>query len=446
MRQIPILLGKSVSVVSKTLNRSGSTWPGHVALGVDSKIIQKILHKNPNLKLILIAGTNGKTTTAKLIQEVLESQGLKVFRNAAGANLLNGIASSLIKHSNLNGKIHYEAAIFEIDENTLPLVLNELQNTKCETSLLLLNLFRDQLDRYGELNTIAKHWLSAIQGSTLNTRIQGSTLIVNGDDPMLRHIGQELKLKTYYFGLSSKFMTKKEVGSDVDFLYCPNCNTKLEYSKRSYSHMGIYKCPKCKFENSKTEDFPNLPSPMLGLYNRYNINAAATLLNHVFKIPESQIKKIIEIFSPAFGRQEKISYQGKNIFLLLSKNPTGLNQSIEGVLEQDKNPNVLLLLNDRIPDGRDVSWIWDVDMEGLVEKSSQITVSGDRAYDLGLRMQYCYPSKFEILNFKFQIEKNLKNAISSAVNQTPKDKTLYILATYSAMLEARKILKGRSIL
>lgn len=433
MRQIPILFGKSVSQISKTLNRSGSTWPGHVALKIDSQIVKKILHKNPHLKLVLIAGTNGKTTTAKFIEESLSSQDLKVFRNEAGANLMNGIASSLIKNSNLNGKLIHDIAIFEIDENTLPFVISELKETKCQISLILLNLFRDQLDRYGEVNTIAKNWQKALKELP-----KESVLVTNGDDPMLRFIGEKSNVKTHFFGLSEKLMTKKEISSDVDFLYCPNCNTKLEYSKRSYSHMGIFKCPKCKFENDKTENFPTLPSPMLGLYNRYNINAASTLLTLVFNLKAEQVKDIIDVFSPAFGRQEKIEYMGIDIFLLLSKNPTGFNQSIEGILEEDKNPNVLLLLNDRIPDGRDVSWIWDVDFE-LLHGSNLITISGDRCFDMALRIKYA-----EIKDFT--VEEDLQKAIDRATRETPTSDTLYILATYSAMLDTRKILMGRSIL
>ena len=179
-------------------------------------------------------------------------------------------------------------------------------------------------------------------------------------------------------------------------------------------------------------------------YNLHNNSPAALFLEKVYKLPESKINKSLETFSPAFGRQEKIEFQGKQIFLLLSKNPTGFNQSIEAILEQDKEPNILLLLNDRIPDGRDVSWIWDVDTEKLVRSSQHITVSGDRCYDMGLRIKYS--SEFQILNFKFQIEEDLKKSIDLAINQISTNKTLYILATYSAMLETRKIMKGRTIL
>lgn len=433
MRQIPILAGKSISKASKLLNRSGSTWPGHVALKIDSEFVKKILKKNSSLKIVLVAGTNGKTTTAKLIQEVLEENSIKAFRNSAGANLINGVASTLIKHADLNGKINYDAAIFEIDENTLPLILSELKNTHNDLSVILLNLFRDQLDRYGEVNTIAKNWLRLLKN--LHPSVN---LIVNGDDPMLTYVGSESKLKTIYFGIESKQMVLKTAGHDVDFIYCPNCGTELIYLKRSYSHMGLFKCPKCSFKSQETETFEGLPSPMLGVYNKYNINAAATLLEKVFNIQLTSIKNVLENFSPAFGRQERITYKGKNVFLLLSKNPTGFNQSIQAILEKSKNPNILLLLNDRIPDGRDVSWIWDVDFENL-KSASSITISGDRVFDMALRVKYAGIEDFDA-------EEILETSINNSVNKTTTNDTLYILATYSAMLEARKILKGRSIL
>ena len=155
----PLFVGKFVNLVSNLFNLgSGSTWPGHLILERDSGFIKKILKKNPKLKLILIAGTNGKTTTAKLIQEILEKTNCKVFQNEAGANLLNGIASSLIKYSDLNGKINYDFAVFEIDENSLPSVLENIN----PNAIVLLNLFRDQLDRYGEVNIIIKKWTGAL--------------------------------------------------------------------------------------------------------------------------------------------------------------------------------------------------------------------------------------------------------------------------------------------
>lgn len=433
--RLSILLGRIVLKISKLGNRAGSTWPGHIALKADKQFIRKLLRQNPHLSIVLVAGTNGKTTTTKFIQEVLEKKGKKVFRNAAGANLLNGIASALLRRSTINGDIAYDIALFEVDENTLPLVLLEISDVNNQLSIILLNLFRDQLDRYGEVNSIAKNWLISLQSLP-----QKTSLVINGDDPMLRFIGESSKLETFFFGLDEKFMKQKEAASDVDFLYCPYCGTKLSYTKRSYSHLGIFKCPHCSFTHKKTASFPDLPNPMLGVYNRYNMNAAALLLQKVFNITPINLKPILTSFDPAFGRQEKIAYRGKEIFLLLSKNPTGFNQSLEAIFQEKKNPNILLALNDRIPDGRDISWIWDVDFE-ILKNAGQIIASGDRAQDMGLRIKYC-----GINQTKFQTEDHLDRAISKAVEQTKEKEVLYILATYSAMLEARKILKGRAIL
>lgn len=428
MRHISIALGKGVHYVSKKLNRAGSTWPGHIALKITPTLLRSVQKKNPNLKIILVAGTNGKTTTSKLLQEVLETENYKVFRNEAGANLLNGIVSVVIKHTTLNGKIPYDVAIFEVDENSLPIILEEIK----PFAIVLLNLFRDQLDRYGEVNTIAKKWQESLANASKQT-----ILITNGDDPMLTFIGEKSGLAVSYFGLPEKYMKIGEAPHDVDFLFCPKCHTKLTYKMRSYSHLGIFECPNCEFKHDKTETFSTLPNPMLGTYNRYNIAAASLLLKNVFGIDTKQIEKTLKKFSPAFGRQEQIEYKGKNIFLLLSKNPTGFNQSIQAILEKEKNPNVLLLLNDRIPDGRDVSWIWDVEFEEL-EKAKQITVSGDRVYDMGLRIKYC--------NLHSDVLENIINALDSASSNLKTGETLFVLATYSAMLETRKILSGRKIL
>lgn len=430
MDLLPIILGKTLVFVSRKLNLGhGSTWPGHLALRFNKSFAKDHVKKNPHLKVILVAGTNGKTTTTKLVQEILESNGLKVFRNEAGANLLNGIVSSMITYSNIFGKLKYDAAIFEVDENNLSIVLTHIN----PFAIVLLNLFRDQLDRYGEVNSIAKKWREALVGLSQNT-----LLITNGDDPMLRFIGENSKIHSFYFGLSSDLMEKKEAPNDVDFLYCPHCQEKLIFSKRSYSHMGIFSCPKCGFTHKETSTFEDLPNPLFGNYNRYNINAAALLLQKGFGIDIKTIEKGVGKFAPAFGRQEEILYKQKKVFLLLSKNPTGFNQSIRAIIEQDKNPNVLLLLNDRIPDGRDVSWIWDVEFEEL-SRAKNITISGDRAYDIGLRIKYGDIKNFNVIE-------DLKKALDESVAKTKDNQTLYILATYSAMLDVRKILKGRKIL
>lgn len=437
--EIPFIIffSKLTSFISKITKRgSGSTWPGHLALKADKNFIPDIIKKNPNLKIILVAGTNGKTTTSKLIQFIFKKSGINTFHNESGANLLNGIASSLIKHSSLLGKLNFEVAIFETDENTLPSLLKLV---KTPYALVVLNLFRDQLDRYGEVNLIAKKWEEALRKLPEDT-----TLFINADDPQLSFIGKGLKNKKYFFGIDEKLMKKKELAHDSDFSYCPNCRSRLNFEKISYSHLGKYSCPKCGFENPRKITLPALPQKMLGIYNVYNVNVAS-LISSILGVENNKIRDSLLEFDPAFGRQESLSYKGKDITILLSKNPTGFNQSIEAIFEISKKPNVLLVLNDRIPDGRDVSWIWDIDTEYLVNNNSNLFIAGDRVFDMGLRIKYCL-EKSELSSSKYHVFEKLKDAIEEAVNTTPKDEVLFILPTYSAMLEVRKILSGRKIL
>ena len=433
MNSILILLGKIILFLSRTFNLgSGSTWPGHVAMEINPRFVRQVLKKNPNLKIVIIAGTNGKTTTSSMLQKILEESNLKVFRNEAGANLLNGMASSIIANTNLTGRLSFDVAIFEVDERNVSLALKEVN----PHSVLLLNIFRDQLDRYGEVNQVLKDWREALSDIDSNT-----FLFTNGDDPALSFLTQNTKLKTYYFGVNEKLMKKDKVEHDVDFIYCPNCQTKLGYKKISYSHMGKFKCPKCGFTNPKTKAFSTLPHPLLGNYNIYNANAAALVASKSFDISFVKIRKALNGFKPAFGRQEIIKYKGRNIFVLLSKNPAGFNQSIDAIRRLNKKGNILLALNDQIPDGRDVSWIWDVDFENL-PKNSKIFISGDRAYDMALRIKY----SSMIHDSGFMIHEELKEAVEHLISETNPNKTLFILPTYSAMLETRKILLGRRLL
>ncbi|RJQ38928.1 DUF1727 domain-containing protein [Candidatus Microgenomates bacterium] len=472
-----IFLGKFIFKISNLLNLgSGSTWPGHVALLGNKNFVKELIQKNKKLKIVLIAGTNGKTTTAKLIQTILEKTGKKVFQNKAGANLLNGIASTLLLHSNEICAISYDYAIFEIDENSLPLILNELT----PNYIILLNLFRDQLDRYGEVDSIAKKWkksLNVIAGPRSGEAIL-TTLILNADDPQIANLGLSLSHsqsdfrseprfnrgerseKSYfsisYFGLNGHTRCGIEwthpvwTAETTDSTYCPNCGSKLKYKTIYFSHLGDWECAKCGLKKPKTDLSNSSYYPLPGTYNMYNVHAAL-LFGKINNIDKLIIEQSLKKFKPAFGRQEDLKADGKNIKIFLSKNPTSFNESLRTIKELDAK-NILFVLNDQIPDGRDISWIWDVNFEELINKDTNIIVSGDRCHDMALRLKYIF-SKSQILNLKSQnqnlklkIFENLKEAINEALKQTQLDKTLYILPTYSAMLEVRKILTGKKIL
>jgi len=424
-----IFLGKSLSKISRLLNKGhGSTWPGHIALKINKRFIEDLLKKS-NTKIIFVAGTNGKTTSTRMIRTILEENGASVIHNESGANLLNGIASSLLLKSNVFLKIKADYAIFEIDENALPHVLQKVQ----PHFLIVLNLFRDQLDRYGEVDSIAKKWSEAI-----SRLLPTTTLILNADDPQVAYLSEKSSAVVKYFGLSKRLKGNTSIHA-ADSLYCPRCSNKLSYNYKLYSHLGDWYCRKCDLHRPEIEkiDIPNLP--LSGMYNEYN-TTAVVLLSKLLSISDEKIEESLRHITPAFGRQEIIRVKDKNVQLFLSKNPTGFNESLRTIAGMEAK-HLLLLLNDHTADGHDVSWIWDVDFESFIPKFDSVTISGNRAYDMGLRIKYC-----QIQDTTSKIQTDLELALKHALNQTPQEQTLFILPTYTAMLEIRKILKGRSIL
>lgn len=420
-----ILLGKLLVIFSKYFNLgSGSTWPGHIALSFNPNFNREIL-ANTNAVKIVITGTNGKTTTGSLLNTVLTKLGKTVVHNQAGANLLNGLASSLIQNSNLSCTITKDYIIFECDEFALPQILKETQ----PDYLICLNLFRDQLDRYGELDTIAKKWKLGIDSLQAS-----STLILNADDPLISQLGQN-RTKVFYFGLNEK-KNLNRIKHGADSIHCPDCFKKLIYNKIYFSHLGDWYCSDCglKKPNADISNFNFYP--LSGIYNKYNTLAAALLLSKE-GFGKDQILKGFKNFIPVFGRQEKIRYKNHDIIIFLSKNPTSFNESLSTIKDLGEK-NLMFVLNDRIPDGLDVSWIWDIGFERIIDKSYNICVSGDRCYDIGIRLKYA-----EVFS---HIEQNLKTAIDKMVQGLDKDEKLYILPNYSAMLDVRKILLGRRLL
>lgn len=428
----PIYLAKIVAAVSRLFNLgAGSTWPGHLAFEQDKQILSWLVSQ---LKggVILIAGTNGKTTTSKMIRTILE-HGLKkkVVHNEAGANLLNGIVSSLIMATDWRGRIKADWGVFEVDEATLPLALNEFT----PKVVVLLNLFRDQLDRYGEVDLIAQKWHKALIGLP-----RDCSIVLNADDPQIAFLGDKLKARVFYFGLEDSSVILAEKQHAMDSSFCPRCAARLKFEGIYFSHLGHWLCSSCALLRPKV-DLSSWDYPLVGIYNRYN-TLAAVLVARILGVKDNQIKQSLKDFHPAFGRLEEIAVEGKKIRVLLSKNPTGFNESIRTLNEFPGKKTVLLVLNDQIPDGRDVSWIWDVDFEELGDVG--IITSGDRAYDMGLRIKYALQT--QNYSSKVKIKEDLKEAIKEGLEAAGDDETLYILPTYSAMLEVREIIAGRKIL
>lgn len=438
---LAVAIAKSVTTTVQRLNiGAGSVLPGAVARRIYPGLLP-LLFKQVRNGVILVVGTNGKTTTSLLLRSILERQGAKVVHNATGANLINGLVTALLENTDLVGRLKADYAILEVDENILPLLLKD-----CEPQYILgLNLFRDQLDRYGEVDTISHRWKNAIEPLPANT-----VVVLNADDPTLCYLGQQLPQKVLFFGLNEPELYLSEIPHAVDSIYCPSCGHLLDYEGVYLSHQGDYACPSCGFKKAKLAvNSKEWSQILIGVYNKYN-TLAAGLMAEAIGVERRIVDDTIQNFKAAFGRAEELTVDGKNVRILLSKNPVGMNETIRAVSDLQKEGKAstsLVVLNDRTPDGTDVSWIWDVDTENLVALGGTIVVSGDRVYDIALRLKYSLEDLESIpANFQLLIEENLETAIKTALHHTPSHETLHIIPTYSAMLEVRQILTGRKIL
>lgn len=442
MKLFAIWLGKIALILTRVLHvGSGTTFPGLLAERIDRNIIRKLSEKL-TYGAIIITGTNGKTTTAKMLTEILCAEGFSVLHNPSGSNLTRGIASALIHSTNFLGtKLNADVAVFEIDEATMPEATTKIR----PKVVLVTNLFRDQLDRYGELDKTA-----AIIGSSLRG-FSDLTTVLNADDPLVVSLSEYSEGKVVYFGVEDKNISTDSKAA-MDSKDCLVCGHELSYENRYFGHLGIWKCPKCKNTRPKpkftieeikltpesTNFTLNMASEKLkvdmqipGLYNAYNALSAASVAE-VVGGGGPAIVEALRNFSAAFGRMEYLNISGKKAMLLLIKNPTGANQSLSAVFSNDQKKNIFLALNDNFADGTDVSWIWDIDFESFNLAKTNIAVSGIRAEDMALRLKYAGVDSKNI-----GIEKNLIKAIQQFIKKVPENEICYILPTYTAMVEIR---------
>ncbi|MDB9446758.1 Mur ligase family protein [Anabaena sp. CS-542/02] len=431
---LAVSVAKGVTLIVRSLGLgAASVLPGSIARRIEPRLL-RLLSQQVKNGIIVIAGTNGKTTTALLLCGILRRQGYRIAHNSTGANLENGLMTALMENADFLGRLNVDYGILEVDENIVPKVLQPLQ----PRIILCLNLFRDQLDRYGEVDTISKRWTKVISTLPLET-----VVIPNADDPTLSYLGQQLPQKVLFFGMNEPEQYLEAIPHAVDSIYCPSCGHSLDYQGVYLSHLGDFTCPQCGFSKSQ----PSLESSewsqiLVGLYNKYNTLAAVTAAREL-GVDQGIIQETINNFQAAFGRAEDLVFNNKRVRILLSKNPVGTNETIR-VVTQSQDSTTLLVLNDRTPDGTDVSWIWDVDTEKLVERGGTLVVSGDRVYDMALRLRYS--QELNQSNLNLIVEEDLAQAIATALQHTPENETLHILPTYSAMLEVREILTGRKIL
>lgn len=424
---------------SRLLGFGGTSLPGKVLLRLQPRALSAFA-ATLSEGVALISATNGKTTTASLAKGILERSGVSVVGNSSGANMAGGIAAALLERRDA------QFGLFEVDELWLPKVLAALS----PRVVVLSNLLRDQLDRYGELELIAKRWQDALAKSP-------AQLVLCADDPLIASLGEAAAHPPLFFGLEDPAVATNAAVHAVDARHCRRCGEPLRFDRYFIAHLGHYRCDRCGFERPRPQIAAQevelaglagssflLTTPtgaarvrltVPGLYNVYNALAAAALSYSIGTQLET-IAAALGDASPAFGRAERIAVGGREVVILLIKNPAGATEVVRTLALEPGRLDLLFVLNDRIADGRDVSWIWDAELEPLAEKVGSLTCAGTRAEELALRLKYAGVATSRIV----AITTDLSQAVDAAVAAGDRNRPLFALPTYTAMLELRKLL------
>jgi len=426
----------------RAIKKGGTALPGKIALFFCKDILK---HVAKNIKVILVTGTNGKTTTCRIIENGFKQARLNYFSNKSGANLLNGVITSFCLASSLTGKNRNDYAIIECDEAALSQVTEYVN----PSVILITNIFRDQLDRYGEITNTLNLIIKGINKS------ESACLCINADCSLCTHISDLSSKKALLFGIDQKIydnLTKEP----KDALYCIKCRHPYTYDYITYAHLGGFNCLNCgyrrhnpdihvielintdqkgseillKIVNSQYRVRVNLP----GAHNIYNALAAACVL-HAMKIDDLHILNAISTFESGFGRMEQIIIEDVQTNIILVKNPAGFNQILNYLSMIDNNFILVIMLNDQSADGTDVSWIYDVSFEKLLDIQDKIAhtyIGGSRAYDMALRLKY---GGLDINNITIEQDdiKLLKKALAHNI-------PVFITPTYTAMFNLRNML------
>lgn len=431
---------------SRALGRGGgSTVPGILARYIAPDGVPTLAGRLAHGSVV-VAGTNGKTTTSRMLAGILRRAGLHPLHNREGANLVTGIATTLATNSSLTGHPFGDIGLFEVDEANVPAVVAQVQPRVA----LLLNLFRDQLDRYGELDRVATMWESSLFGSA-----GPRTLAVNADDPGLAALGEAAPERVIWYGIADASSGAGAVAHAADALYC-RCGSLLVYDAVLYAHLGHWRCPNCGRRRpqpavSATEIRPNglrgtdftlrvgdtatrVTLPLPGLYNVGNAVAAAAAATALHIAP-AHIAEGLSRTAAAFGRLERVQVGGQEIVLWLVKNPAGFNEALRTLLGQPGRKTVVIAINDRIADGRDVSWLWDVDVEALAAATDQIAhivCAGSRAHDMAVRLKY---AGMPAIRQSARVDPVA--AVQRALELATIDAPVFVFPTYTAMLDLR---------
>lgn len=449
-----LIASKVAGGVIRRLGRGGGTAaPGLVAERVDPRLLAKLTAQLPH-GAVIVAGTNGKTTTTRMIADVFEAVPWSVVHNRSGSNLVRGVMAAFVHRASVTGSIGGDIGVIEADEAALPELIRQVQ----PRIILLNNLFRDQLDRYGELDTIAKTWRVVLRELPAST-----TVIVNGDDPTLVAISDDIPARRICFGLDEQRHRLEALPHAADAAICRVCGADLAYNALYVSHLGDWYCTGCGRKRPDLQytgseiDLHGVTSLSMritpagdeahavdigvpGLYNAYNALAAAAVAREV-DVSWEVIARAFDAFRSAFGRIERLTYKGRELTLALVKNPTGFNEVLRMLTAETGGLQLqtMIAINDLDADGRDVSWLWDVDFELLAKGEGTLYTTGLRGPDMANRLKYAGVDLARIHPLPNDITAGLDGFVASLAE----GEGAYILTTYTAMLALRKTLADR---
>jgi lipid II isoglutaminyl synthase (glutamine-hydrolysing) len=440
-----VAIARAARVASRRAGKGGTTAAGRVLLRLEPNAIAE-LSERLDRGSVLVSATNGKTTTSSMLAAILGEAHVPLVHNRAGSNMHWGVATALLDA----GKSRDELGLFEVDEAWLPAVADSVK----PRLVLLSNLFRDQLDRYGELELLAERWAQTVAKHAEHTRFA-----LNADDPLVADLGRPIE-NDVYFGVEDDSLALPELQHAADSKHCRNCGHAYVYDAVYLGHLGRYHCPNCGRRRpdpqviarkvalgGMTSASIELETPvgntrielqLPGLYNVYNALAAATAALELGATLD-QVRAGLEGFGGAFGRVERIPVGGREVLILLVKNPAGANEVLRTLTLEDGQLDLWLALNDRIADGRDVSWIWDADFELLAGRVRSLTCSGTRAEEMALRFKYAG------IDAQPVIDRDLASSLDKAVATGDRERPLFALPTYTALLELRDALAARGV-
>jgi UDP-N-acetylmuramyl tripeptide synthase len=455
-----LALARSLGALSRLRGGGGTSAPGKLLMRLDPGAIGALAQRLTRGSIV-ISATNGKTTTAAFSAGIFTRHGTSLVHNRAGANMAGGIASTLLAAAGSRGAIRGELGLFEIDEYWLGDLVSQLR----PRAILLGNLFRDQLDRYGELESITERWAATLDADPA----RDARLVLNADDPLVAdlgrvHEGTPREAEVLYYGVEDDSLALAGMAHAADAKHCRRCGAPYVFDAVYLGHLGHYHCPNCgqgrplpnvtatdvALEGVRSARF-TLHTPaghaevqlaLPGLYNVYNALAAAALAS-ALDIPLPTIVAGLEATAPAFGRAESVTVAGRSLRILLVKNPAGANEVLRTLALEPGQHDLLGVLNDNTADGRDVSWIWDADFELLSGRLRRVTCAGTRAAELAVRLKYAGIDPASI-----EVQDDLATALDTAAAARPAGHgddppPLYALPTYTAMLALRQLLVSR---